>query len=588
MSISKTPSSLIEGQFPDWVHDDGPNLIAFVKAYYEWTEQSNNTIEVTRNLSNYQDVDTAYSKYLEYLEREIIPNFPKEALVDRVLFFKHARQLYNARGSENAIKLLFRIIFNEDISLRYPSELMLRASDGRWEIETSLQVTETTGSIEGLLGQNITGNTSGATGNVDKVIKNIIEGVTIYEIYLINISGVFQNNETVQNEDTTTQGVVFFQSGPLKSIEIGERKGALHVMGDLASVTSSSGTGGVARVTALTNLSAADWVITYGGNGYIVDSKITVTGGSGFESNFIVTGIIEQESLEIDIDLIGSIADVVLETGLLFISLGANTTDVSANLASANINSVIVSSLLFSNTTVGAISNLQILNYGYGYTTLPTSSVVYGPVQALYLIDDVSGQFKGENADITAVRAPGSIDEVSIFNPGSGYKKNLSVTLTNTTREGTDSAEGTPEVGGFITYPGKYRNRKGWLSSDSRLQDNLYYQEYSYDIKTINKFKRYNNHVLTLSHPAGMALFGTNIINISANTTPHVNTEVLLSTGAFISQDADLLNVSQFGTHQLTPGTANLSPQPFLDQTVNTSTVHTDVFGLHYVRMVGV
>ena len=49
MSTDKKISTLVEQQFPQFARDDGPNLVAFVKAYYEWTEQANNAIEVSKN-----------------------------------------------------------------------------------------------------------------------------------------------------------------------------------------------------------------------------------------------------------------------------------------------------------------------------------------------------------------------------------------------------------------------------------------------------------------------------------------------------------------------------------------------------------
>ena len=89
MSTPFKTSNIIEQQFPDFVRDDGPNLVAFLKAYYEWTEQANNNIEVSKNLLNYQDIDNTYDKYLEYFHREIMGSIPRSTLVDRKLLAKH-------------------------------------------------------------------------------------------------------------------------------------------------------------------------------------------------------------------------------------------------------------------------------------------------------------------------------------------------------------------------------------------------------------------------------------------------------------------------------------------------------------------
>ena len=39
-NLSQTISEYIEQQFPDVYREDGPNLVAFVKAYYEFLENT--------------------------------------------------------------------------------------------------------------------------------------------------------------------------------------------------------------------------------------------------------------------------------------------------------------------------------------------------------------------------------------------------------------------------------------------------------------------------------------------------------------------------------------------------------------------
>ena len=54
MSTDKKISNIIDNQLPFYVRDDGPVFAAFLKSYYEWMEQANNAIEVSKNLLNYQ------------------------------------------------------------------------------------------------------------------------------------------------------------------------------------------------------------------------------------------------------------------------------------------------------------------------------------------------------------------------------------------------------------------------------------------------------------------------------------------------------------------------------------------------------
>ena len=64
-------------------------------------------------------------------------------------------------------------------------------------------------------------------------------------------------------------------------------------------------------------------------------------------------------------------------------------------------------------------------------------------------------------------------------------------------------------------YAGSYINNKGFLSDDIYLQDNFFYQPYSYQIKSGQLFTAYKNILNQTVHPAGMIAFGAFEINNS-------------------------------------------------------------------------
>jgi len=222
MSTDKKISTLVEQQFPQFARDDGPNLVAFVKAYYEWTEQANNAIEVSKNLINYQDIDNTYDKYLEYFHREIIDNIPRSTLADRKKLAKHAKDMHRARGSELSYRLLFRLLYNEEIDFYYPGEDMLRVSDGRWLIEKSVRIgSPRVGVTTEFDNQNIKGLTSGATAKVDKIIGSISGGSLVDELYLLDVVGAFQDNEKIALvSNNSIYATVVALSGPLQGVDI--------------------------------------------------------------------------------------------------------------------------------------------------------------------------------------------------------------------------------------------------------------------------------------------------------------------------------------------------------------------------------
>ena len=192
MAITKKVSTTINSQLPGFIKQDAPLFKAFVEGYYEFLEQANNALDASRNLLNYQDIDTSIDKYTEYLKREIIPDFPKNTQANTHFLLKRAKDLYTARGSEKSYQLLFRALYNQEIEIYDPGESILKASDGRFVKENSIRVGDPAlGNTQLLLGQNITGLTSGATAKVERINRTTESGFIVQELFLSGISGDF-------------------------------------------------------------------------------------------------------------------------------------------------------------------------------------------------------------------------------------------------------------------------------------------------------------------------------------------------------------------------------------------------------------
>ena len=157
MAIDNKLSVQIEQQFPDVFKEDGQNLIAFVKAYYEWMESTGQVLDINRNLKNYRDIDLTLDAYLKFFQDEIMSQIPETTSVDKRLLAKRIKDLYTAKGSQLSYELMFRILYNEDITFYYPGEDILRASDGRWIKNFILNVIIQSGAPEDFISQLITG-----------------------------------------------------------------------------------------------------------------------------------------------------------------------------------------------------------------------------------------------------------------------------------------------------------------------------------------------------------------------------------------------------------------------------------------------
>jgi hypothetical protein len=99
----------------------------------------------------------------------------------------------------------------------------------------------------------------------------------------------------------------------------------------------------------------------------------------------------------------------------------------------------------------------------------------------------------------------GAITRLIILNRGSNYSN----ATANLRASGDGTAQATLGViTGIFTYPGRFLNDDGFLSSFNFLQDRHYYQNYSYVVRVKKSFDNYKKYLKQILHPAGMKAFG--------------------------------------------------------------------------------
>lgn len=599
MTTNNKTSSLVSQQLPAFVRTEGPKLQAFIEAYYEYMEQNGKALSASKNLLANQDIDTTdLDQFVDYFRAEILKNFPKDALVDKRLIAKLVRDLYRQKGSEKSFKFLFRALYNEDVDIYLPGDYVLRTSDGRWIQETYVRVSQLTEEdAANIQGEVIIGQTSGAYGRVQGVNQILEIGQLVTELLLTNVIGEFLDTEIIKSDESEIEAPIYTVSGPIQDALIqkwtnilprGFGAGVFHKAGDSFTVTSDIGSGASGTIIAVNDKSSVNVAIIDGGSGYQVGTPVSIVKTTaGLGANAVISAISNTTIVQVATDTIDSVQDVVLNTGPTFVSLGSNTTSVSANLASANISSTIVSGLEFANTTVGTISAVNMLNYGAGYTTLPTVSAT-DPIST-ELIPDGNGGILGDNAVLGAVYLPGAIEGLRFTTFGSSYSRFENIGIVNASRSGTVNAVASPILSGTGSKEGRYISTKGFISWDMRLQDSFYYQDFSYAIRSNQFVDTYRQVVNDIVHPSGTIMFGEYLISSVVDgflTSPDITSEYFNIIEIEISQPATSANVVSI----IDPDYNDTSGQlfiynyqtiaPFLEPTVGTGVPTTvNAFG---------
>ena len=194
-NIEKRISPLIQSQFPSFYQEEGPNFIAFVKAYYEWMESSGKPINEARSLLEYLDIDTTSDTFIKNFKKTLIDSLPENIVADKRLLMKHILELYRAKGTKRAYALLFRMLYGEDIDLYIPSEYIFKPSDNSWKIPTYIETTSHP-KLASLIGTKIRNNAS-ATAIVESVDKKIVNGRTVNILTITNLIDKFRVGDRI-------------------------------------------------------------------------------------------------------------------------------------------------------------------------------------------------------------------------------------------------------------------------------------------------------------------------------------------------------------------------------------------------------
>ena len=408
-------SLLIPQQLPEFVRDNGSyeTFVAFLQAYYEWLETANtangsiltaNTSGEgvtygSKNLLNYMDVDKTLDGFVEYFIKDFLPYIPENALTDKRKLLKIAKDFYLAKGTAKSYQFLFRALYNSDAETFNTSDVILRASDGKWIISKSVRINSTDLNFLKINNLRLFGETSQSYATVD--FASVTGNKT--EVFISNIQRLFQSGEFVRVVDNNNldvyflNGEVYIQNqgvtipngattlrgkvvGVISSIRINPKnRGLFYETGDPVIVEGGlspdvdSPIGATAEVGEITVGSIQSLSVANPSHGYRVfpDSVISFTGGGGSGATAQVT-LIDGDNLAnvtlITSNTLGIMANVVVGD--------ANNVVNYVNFAvAANTNSLLLDALTFKTFVVGPIGSVNVLNQGGGYSSAPVVTV---------------------------------------------------------------------------------------------------------------------------------------------------------------------------------------------------------------------
>jgi len=255
-------SPFIEEQFPSFMRNDYRKLVLFIKAYYEWMEQTGNVGFVSRKLDSVIDIDNNLNEFYDHFKSTYMNGFPEILAIttdietpNKKTLLKQIKNFYGSKGTESAYRFLFRVLYDSDVQFNYPKNNILKASDGQWIEEISIKITRKNESYhESLIGGRVYQLTSTneiiASADIERVQKYYQNGIPVTELYLVNLVGSFSPNANVTLDNLSLPELSAFTE-QLYSV-LGEfyveTQGENYSIGDVVYV-SSNGVGFTAKIS---------------------------------------------------------------------------------------------------------------------------------------------------------------------------------------------------------------------------------------------------------------------------------------------------------------------------------------------------
>lgn len=438
MSIDQKISLLVQDQLPDFIQADYPAFVNFIKAYYEWMEQTSGVTYSSRKLLDYADVDSTTEDFLHYFKTKFLPYFPEDILCDKAKLIKTIREFYQKKGSEESLKFLFRVLYNQDITVSYPKENILKASDGKWFVPQVFKLTSSNTSasldLTTLTKRRALGTESSASCVIESVFKTIdpTTNQEIFEAYVSNVNRKFINGENLEISYVAANGstVYLFSEiiiGFISKIEVDpNNRGLSYKTGDpvviSGGLSETNPIKAAATVGDVTSGQLQSLSVVSGGYGYrvyansLLNVSNTGTDTTGSGATAKITSIGSTVVLSIVTDSINSHASILLSS--------ANYA--FPNFASTNSSTELWRAFSKENITVGTIQGVNLTETGTNYTQVPsvTATSYYNTDESVLYYPTI--ETSSANAALWANTRQnlldlGKIANVEIVRGGAGY-----------------------------------------------------------------------------------------------------------------------------------------------------------------------
>lgn len=436
-------TAIILNHLPGYIKTYYPNFVNLIMLYYQWLSTKTECANNDKFLNNLEIFGK--SEFLDLYLKDLGFGYNHKFNVSKQLLITLLKEFYLNKGNIKSFDFIFKILFNTEVSIEYPRDKMFSLSGANYSDESFMFIRVDSNTINSPELRQLKVDISTYES---VILKGVISGATVQIESLDELTknGKFYLKVRIDNTFKTPFNT--FETINIQSIN-------------------SVITGTLCNVSKLE--------LKHCGLNFKVSDKLFFNTELSSESDITITAVQKGTISRFNVVQSGSgyvIGDKVSLTNYPDSGCLGTVSKISPT---------------------GGILGIKLWSGGYGYSELPMD--VY-PFRAV-TIQSVGGSGAVISCESTDI---GKILAWQITQPHFDFSLNTQVknVRMNTVIDNFEVVDAN-----VFTSPKTFKNRKGFLGENSVLTDSLYYQQYSYALKSnVSKFF-YKDIVDELLHPIG-------------------------------------------------------------------------------------